>query len=138
MPQKGGDFARGLSNRALNCAERANIKLNDSDAEVRKAVDFPEHFVAGNHGPNVLRSPGENDVPRFQLVRARELRNLLGHAPYHVGNVRVLFHGAVDREGNATFGLMPHFFGEVEGPMGADWSKLLPISHGFCCTFIVS
>ena len=73
-------------------------------AQIREPVDVAVDQVAADHRPDVFWRAAENDVARLEFERARQLRNLLGHAPDHLTEVRILLCPAVHLEPDRALG----------------------------------
>src|ERR1700743_1644773 len=70
---------RGLSRRTAGVANS-----HDPDRHIRQAIELTEQHVALDHGADILRRAGIDDVAGLQLEGFRQLRDLLGDAPDHL------------------------------------------------------
>jgi hypothetical protein len=73
--------------------------------------------------PTPAGVPVKNEVARFQLEPGGKLRDDLGHAPDHVGDVAFLAQLAVHLEPDAPARGCPIFEAGAIAVMGAEWSK---------------
>ncbi len=93
--------------------------------------------ISAHHGAHVFRCAGVNDVAGEQFVGFRKFADLLGHAPNHLIQSRVLLDRAIDLESNAYLADMPHLADKMQRANGcgainafANFARLFLIAHG--------
>jgi general stress protein 26 len=100
------------------------------DDEVADAVDVALELVAGLDRADAGGRSREDQVTGLQRDQAREIVDLLGHAPDLHREVALLLHLAVHLEPDRALGGVAGRRHGLSAVIGADSSKLLPISHG--------
>src|SRR6202021_4001946 len=79
---------------------------HDPDRHIRQPIELAEQHIALDHGADIFRRAGIDDVAGLQLESFREFCDLLGNAPDHLLEVRTLPYRAVDGERDRALGEM--------------------------------
>src|ERR1700733_10292268 len=77
---------------------------HDPDRHIRQSIELAEQHISPDHGADIFRRAGIDDVAGLQLESFREFCDLLGDAPDHLVEVGGLADVAVDRERNCALG----------------------------------
>src|SRR5512141_1816996 len=100
-------------------------RREDAHAQLPQAVDAGYQFVTRLGCAYACGSAGENDVARLQRVILRQERDLLGHAPDHLVDVRLLAQFAVYLEPEFGLGWMPQLACRGDRPAGRGLVEVL-------------
>src|SRR5712692_7194988 len=91
-------------------------RRQDFHPQLAQALYPGEQFIPRLGGADTGRGTGHDEITRFQAVVLREERDLFGHAPDHLVDIRVLAKLAVYLEPELAFFRVPALRGRGNGP----------------------